>query len=115
MPISRVTAAQAHRMLRDGTAVLVDVRDPDEYRAGHAPGALHLPLPWSAWTTTSLPSLTAGRDLVLVCRSGNRSQRAAALLAEHGTQAADVIGGLQDWAAQGLPVEDAQGAAGTVL
>ncbi|MGW2045917.1 rhodanese-like domain-containing protein [Streptomyces sp. NPDC001858] len=115
MLVSRVTAAQAHRMLRDGTAVLVDVRDPDEYRAGHAPGALHLLLPWSAATASSLASRTAGRALVLVCRSGARSRRAAALLAEHGTQAADVIGGLRDWAAQGLPVEDGRGAAGTVI
>ncbi|MFC4504256.1 MULTISPECIES: rhodanese-like domain-containing protein [Streptomyces] len=112
MPDSRITPARAHRLLRHGTAVLVDVRETDEFAAGHAPGAVHLPLSGLADGSASLP---AGRDPVLICRSGNRSRRAAELLAARGVYAPDVIGGMRDWAALGLPVEDARGAAGTVL
>ncbi|KAB1139915.1 rhodanese-like domain-containing protein [Streptomyces luteolifulvus] len=108
----RITVARAHRLLRDGTAVLVDVREADEYRAGHAPGALFVPLSHLAAGAAAVPD---GKDLVLICRSGNRSRQAAALLAERGVAAVDVIGGMLDWAAGGLPVQDAHGAAGTVV
>jgi hydroxyacylglutathione hydrolase len=108
----RVSARQAHRGLQDGTAALLDVREPDEFLAGHAPGALHIPLSLLADGTAAVPG---GRALVLICRSGNRSRRAVALLAARGLTAVDVVGGMRDWAAQGLPVEDARGAAGTVV
>ncbi|MER5434498.1 rhodanese-like domain-containing protein [Streptomyces sp. NPDC002588] len=112
MSISRITATEAHLLVGDGTAVLVDVREPDEFAAGHAPGALHLPLSRLADGTAVLP---AGREAVLICRSGNRSRQAAGLLAARGVTVPDVIGGLLDWAARGLPVVDARGAAGTVV
>lgn len=112
MSASRITPAQAHRLLRDGTAVLVDVRDEGEFAAGHAPGAVHLPLSSLAGGSAGLP---AGRAPVLICRSGNRSRQAAELLAARGVSVPDVVGGMREWAALGLPVEDARGAAGTVL
>ncbi|MEU6377231.1 rhodanese-like domain-containing protein [Streptomyces sp. NPDC046909] len=110
----RASVTEARRLFRDGEAVLVDVREADEFRAGHIPGALHIPL-------ARLESVSAARHLgtaqrlVLVCRSGNRSRQAVALLAEHGVTAVDVIGGMRDWAAQGLPVADAHGAPGIVV
>ncbi|GAB7105590.1 rhodanese-like domain-containing protein [Streptomyces phaeofaciens JCM 4814] len=112
MPNSRITPALAHRLLRDGTAVLLDVREPDEFRAGHAPGAVQVAPAALADGTADLPT---GRDLVPVCRSGNRSRRAAALLAERGVASVDVVGGMRDWAALGLPVRTGSGAAGTVI
>ncbi|MFC8760374.1 MULTISPECIES: rhodanese-like domain-containing protein [Streptomyces] len=51
----------------------------------------------------------------MICRSGNRSQQAAHLLAESGVAAVDVTGGMCAWADPGLPVKDAHGAAGTVI
>ena len=96
MSHSRLTPAEAHRLLRDGTAVLVDVRESDEFEAGHAPGAAHVPLSRLADGTATLP---AGCEPVLVCRSGNRSLRAAGLLAARGVRAPDVIGGMCAWAA----------------
>ena len=83
-------------------ALLVDVREPDEWQAEHAIGAQHLPL-------GSLPrhieALPRDRDLLLICRSGNRSGRAVALLSQHGFgRAFNVTGGMQAWARAGLPV-----------
>nr|WP_234360009.1 rhodanese-like domain-containing protein [Streptomyces sp. DSM 15324] len=91
--------------------MLVDVREEDEFAAGHAPGAVHLPLSVLADGSAGLPD---GRDPVLVCRSGNRSRQAAELLATRGVSVPDMVGGMREWAAQGLPVESARGAAGTV-
>lgn len=110
----RITPAQAHRAVEDGSALLADVREEDEFRAGHAPGAMFLPLSRLA-EGVSLPGCGDGSDLVLICRSGNRSQQAARLLAERGVTTVDVTGGMRAWADLGLPVRDAHGAAGTVI
>ncbi|MEU1513460.1 rhodanese-like domain-containing protein [Streptomyces sp. NPDC005811] len=95
--------------------MLVDVREEDEFAAGHAPGAVHLPLSALAdGSADGSAGLPEGRDPVLICRSGSRSRRAAELLAARGVSAPDVAGGMREWAALGLPVEGARGAAGTV-
>ncbi|EST35157.1 rhodanese-like domain-containing protein [Streptomyces roseochromogenus] len=120
---SRITVAEAAERTghgradeaagRAGASVLLDVREPDEWSAGHAPGAVHHPLT-ELIAGVPLPPEARGRRLVVICRSGNRSQRAADLLAAHGTDAVDVIGGMRDWAEAGLPVVDARGLRGTV-
>jgi rhodanese-related sulfurtransferase len=109
----RITASEANRLLRDGGAVLIDVREADEYRAGHAPGALHLPL--SRLAHDGALGLPESRRLVLVCRSGNRSRRAAELLAAQGVNCVDMTGGMLNWVTEGLPVRDAGGADGAVI
>ncbi|MBC7270758.1 MAG: rhodanese-like domain-containing protein [Streptomyces sp.] len=110
----RVTVQEAARLVAptDG-AVLLDVRETLEWRAGHAPGAVHLPLSALA-AGAALPDDAQARPLVVICRSGNRSQRAAEVLAARGARAVDVIGGMRDWAAAGFPVVDAHGGNGTV-
>ncbi|WP_367325764.1 rhodanese-like domain-containing protein [Streptomyces sp. HUAS ZL42] len=97
-----------------GDAVLLDVREPYEWQAGHASGAVHLPLSALA-AGAALPADAQARPLVVICRSGNRSRQAAELLAARGSQAVDVIGGMRDWAGAGLPVVDARGGRGTVV
>ncbi|MEV6162470.1 rhodanese-like domain-containing protein [Streptomyces sp. NPDC052052] len=109
----RVTAAEAARMTADGPAVLLDVRESSEWDAGHAPAALHLPLPRLA-EGAPLPDSATGRPVVVICRSGNRSRHAARILADRGVRAVDVVGGMTAWAAEGLPVRDRRGAVGTV-
>lgn len=89
-------------------AVLLDVREKSEWAVGHAPGAVHLPLT-GLLAGDALPAEAQGRPLVVICRSGNRSQQAAALLAERGAPAVDVAGGMKAWAAAGHPVVDARG------
>jgi rhodanese-related sulfurtransferase len=90
--------------------VLLDVREDDEWAAGHAPGAVHLPL--SRLHPDHLPE--ADR-LLVICRSGNRSGQAAAALARAGYDASNVAGGMNAWAAQGLPVVRLDGRPGTVI
>ncbi|WP_073946926.1 rhodanese-like domain-containing protein [Streptomyces kebangsaanensis] len=111
----RVTVDQAHRRTQgaDAPAVLLDVREQDEWNAGHAPGAVHAPL--SRLTAGSaLPSAVRGRPLVVICRSGNRSQRAAELLAARRAEVVDVKGGMKAWAAAGHPVVDGHGNHGSI-
>ena len=83
-----------------GGIVLLDVREDDEWQAGHAPGAVHVPL---GQVPSRLAELPEG-ELHVVCRSGGRSQQAAAWLSRNGVDAANVAGGMQAWAAAGLPM-----------
>nr|WSW69181.1 rhodanese-like domain-containing protein [Streptomyces sp. NBC_00995] len=110
----RLDVGEAHRVFREATAVLLDVRESEEWQAGHIPGAQHLPL--SRLTAGArVPGATAEARLVLICRSGQRSQHAAHLLRERGSDAVDVMGGMKEWARRGLPVQDTAGAPGTVI
>ena len=109
-PYGRVTAAQAAALMGRG-AILVDVRDLGEWRAGHAPRARHIPLAQLAERQRELP---AGRPVVTVCRSGARSARAAALLARQGGQVSNLAGGMRAWGRAGLAVVAADGRAGRV-
>jgi rhodanese-related sulfurtransferase len=94
-------------------AVLLDVRERPEWTAGHAPGAVHVPLTKLVAGAT-LPTEAEGRPLVVICRSGHRSQQAAKLLVERGAQAVDVEGGMNAWAAAGQPVVDERGNSGRI-
>lgn len=100
----RITAEQARtRTAVDGGAVLLDVREPEEWAAGHALGAVHAPL--SALTAGApLPQGLQGRPLVVICRTGNRSRQAVELLVGRRIDAVDVTGGMGAWAEAGLPV-----------
>ncbi|MFI0779421.1 rhodanese-like domain-containing protein [Streptomyces sp. NPDC021212] len=94
-------------------AVLLDVREKPEWTAGHAPAAVHVPLTKLVAGGT-LPAEAEGRPLVVICRSGHRSQQAAKILAERGVQAVDVEGGMNAWAAAGHPVVDERGNNGQI-
>ncbi|MCX4919965.1 rhodanese-like domain-containing protein [Streptomyces sp. NBC_00687] len=110
----RIDPAQAHaRTAPGGDAVLLDIREQDEWATGHAPHALHLPMPDLA-SGAALPPAAQGRPLVLICRSGRRSAHAAALLNARGVDAVDVTGGMQAWAAAQLPVIDDRGHGGSI-
>jgi rhodanese-related sulfurtransferase len=96
-----------------GDAVLLDVREPYEWQAGHAPRAVYLSLSALA-AGAELPSEAQSPPLIVICRSGNRSRQAAQLLVARGARAVDVVGGMRDWAEAGLPVVDARGENGTI-
>ena len=95
--------------LVDGGAVFIDVREHQETTAGAAPGATILPL--QSLTVDQVPT---GVPLVFICRSGRRSDYDMGL-AGMGYTTYNVIGGMQAWAAAGLPVIAEDGTPGMVL
>ncbi|GAY09225.1 rhodanese-like domain-containing protein [Pseudonocardia sp. N23] len=82
-------------------APLLDVRETDEWDAGRAPTAAHLPM---SELTGRLGEIPDSDPLYVVCRSGGRSARVTAYLVGQGYPAVNVDGGMQVWAAQGRPV-----------
>jgi rhodanese-related sulfurtransferase len=86
---------------------LLDVREQDEWEAGHAPGARHIPLGDLSARSAEVP-----RDIAVyvICRAGMRSARAAQALTGTGWQALNVDDGMQGWAAAGRPVITDSGA-----
>lgn len=105
--IPTVTPAEVHGL---ADAVLIDVREDDEWEAGHAPDAVHLPL--SRLTADDLPP---ERTLAVICRVGGRSARAVDALRAAGFDAVNVAGGMRAWSAAGLPVVRDDGLGGTVV
>ena len=84
-------------------ALLVDVRQPDEWSAGHAPNAKLIPLGSLASRLAEVPR---DREVLLICRSGNRSGSAQRQLLQLGyEQVFNVSGGMHAWAGAGLPIE----------
>lgn len=81
-------------------ATFLDVREDDEWAAGHIAGATHVPM---QQVPERLADLPAG-EVVVVCRAGSRSARVTAFLRENGTAATNLTGGMQDWAANGRPM-----------
>jgi rhodanese-related sulfurtransferase len=106
----KATAEEARRLQQQG-AILLDVRDDAEWRAGHAPGARHIPL---GRLTARMKDLPPRRTVITVCRSGHRSARAAALLAREGRDVVNLTGGMYAWARAGLPVVAGGGRPGRV-
>lgn len=83
--------------------VLVDVREADEWSAGHGPGAIHRSL-GSLDPPSLAAAFPAGVTVMCLCRSGGRSARAVAILRSAGIDAINVIGGMNAWAAADLPI-----------
>ncbi len=88
-------------------AWLLDVREPDEWAAGHVPQARHIPLGQLGNRANEVPQ---DQDVYVICRSGGRSGRATEALNGAGWQAINVAGGMQDWAAAGRPMVAESGA-----
>jgi rhodanese-related sulfurtransferase len=88
-------------------AWLLDVREDDEWAAGHIPGARHIGLGQLSARTAEVPQ---DHPVFVICRSGARSGRAAQALTGAGWQAVNVAGGMQDWAAAGRPMTTDSGA-----
>jgi len=98
-----VTAQELAAMVRDGAALVVDVREVDEFASGHIPGAINMPL--STFQASRLPD-PQGKVLVLHCLGGKRSAMALdkCALAQASVDT-HLAGGFGAWASAGLPVE----------
>jgi rhodanese-related sulfurtransferase len=88
-------------------AWLLDVREDDEWLAGHAPGATHIPLGQLGARAAEVPKT---ETVYVICRSGGRSARAAFALVAAGWDAVNVAGGMHDWDAAGRPMTADSGA-----
>jgi rhodanese-related sulfurtransferase len=98
-----VSVSDAHAAVQEG-GMLVDVRTSRERKLDGAPqGAAHVPLERLAEQLAMLES----RSVYVICRSGNRSSRAAAQLRRSGIDAHNVKGGILAWKREGLPLESA--------
>jgi rhodanese-related sulfurtransferase len=95
-------------------AVLLDVREDDEWALGHAEGALHVALGDVPVRYLELGDLSAERPVYVLCRSGSRSARAVEWLAEHDVPAVNVGGGTIAWARAGRPMTSTTGRPPTV-
>lgn len=100
-----VPQVQAAAVPADGW--LLDVREPDEWVAGHAPQARHIPLGELGARSTEVP---ADQTVYVICRSGNRSAHAAHALNGAGWHAVNVAGGMHEWQAAGRPMVSEEGA-----
>jgi hydroxyacylglutathione hydrolase len=106
-PVPELSVDEAAAQRDD--ALVLDVREPAEYAAGHVPGAVNVP---QADLATRLAELPCDRPLLVVCQGGYRSLRAAQFLRQAGfDQVASVQGGTDAWRTAGHPVETEAGAA----
>jgi len=110
MDIVEIDPMGAMTLVEKSGAILLDVREDDEWTAGHAPGAVHIrrgDLDAGIFETTM--------PIVAVCRSGGRSGSAATELAAAGLTVYNLAGGMGAWQQSGQPVIRDDGSAGTVI
>lgn len=103
--IQEVTLADAEQAIREAD-VLLDVREADEYAAGHLPGAMHASRGMLEFKLSNSPELSS-RDLkiVLYCKTSGRAALAACALHDMGyVQVKSISGGFDAWSAAGKPV-----------
>lgn len=95
--VPTVTVDQLQQPLPEGVVVL-DVREPYEWEAGHIEGAHHIPL---QELPVRLDELPGEGQLLVVCKVGGRSAQAVAYLTHYGREAVNLDGGMLDWAGAG--------------
>ncbi len=103
--IGVVNAMDLPRVMRNENAVVIDVSDPKDFERGRVPKARNIPLSRIS-TDINVLSKFKSRPIVVVCRLGNRSQKAAGILRKN--EFADVRtlrGGFAAWAKENLPIE----------
>ncbi|MBU6441429.1 MAG: sulfurtransferase [Betaproteobacteria bacterium] len=103
--ITEIPLDEAAQAVREADVVL-DVREADEFAAGHLPGAVLAPRGLLEFKLSSTPELNA-RDLnvVVYCKTSGRAALAAAVMHDMGyTHVRSIVGGFDAWAAAGLPV-----------
>ncbi len=85
-------------------ARLLDVREPAEWAAGHAEGALHVPMGQVIQRIDEIVDHAGDQPLYVVCKVGGRSAQVAAFLGQQGIRAINVAGGMAAWQACGRPL-----------
>lgn len=111
MTVPEVSADEGADLVEEG-ALLLDVRNDDEWAAGHAPDAVYVTM---QQISERLDELPRDRTIVAICRSGARSAHVTQFLVEQGFDAVNLYGGMQAWAASGREVVRDDGKPGTVI
>ena len=102
-PFTRITVDQAEEMMTGGDVQVIDVREPDEYRRGHVPGAKLIPV---STVLSRREELNHDKDLIFVCAVGQRSALACEMAAAVGlTRLYNLEGGTDAWAKAGHDLE----------
>ena len=109
--IQEVKLEDAEQAIREAD-VLLDVREADEWEAGHAPAATWIPLGEIQARVGEIPS---GAPIVAICRSGARSRAVAEALLGAGYDVVNVGGGMREWAAEDYEVVASDGLPGQVI
>jgi phage shock protein E len=106
-PVPSIEAAAAQAKLNEKPKPLVlDVREPSEYAAGHIAGSTLIPLNQLASRMNELPR---DREIICVCASGSRSGSAARRLMSNGYTVLNMSGGMSRWQRAGLPIKKGMG------
>jgi len=95
-----------------GDVLVLDVREHEEWRAGHVSGSVHIPLMELGARYTELPEAP---QILVVCRVGSRSAYATGFLLQQGVEAVNLAGGLAAWESAGRPLVAEGDAPGAVL
>ena len=99
--VAQINPDDAHQRQTAG-AVIVDVREPNEWKSGHIPGAVHIPI---GQLGMHVGRFDKSQEMIVVCRSGNRSAAAVGALAQAGyEQVSNLQGGMIAWNFRRLPV-----------
>jgi len=100
---AEISVQQAYQLYQKGGAYFLDVREPSEWDEYHAPNSTLIPLGELATRVNEVPK---DKEIVVVCRSGNRSQQGRDILKQAGfTNVTSMAGGLSTWRSSGYPVQ----------
>lgn len=108
-PFSRITVAEAKEKLDKGEAVMVDVREPDEYAQVHATGVKLVPVNTVIAKIDQIKEFAGDKEVLFICKSGSRSALAAEFAVAGGLEGVElynVEGGTTAWASAGYPTGD---------
>ena len=100
-PIKTISPIDAYKTLSE--AILIDVREKDEFARGHARGAQNIPL--SSLSPEVTEALPKNKKLYIICQSGGRSARATTMIEKTHASVFSVDGGTGEWQRFGLPME----------
>ncbi len=102
MPVPEIDIDEFARRREQGAPV-IDVRELDEYQEAHVPGATLIPL---ATVPERLGDVPGEHDVLVICKSGARSMKAAEFMAANGINATNVAGGTMAWIDSGRPIAE---------
>jgi rhodanese-related sulfurtransferase len=108
-PFTRISVAEAKEKLEKGEAVMVDVREPNEYAEVHAEGVRLIPVNTVMGEVKQIRDLAGSKEVLFICKSGQRSALAAEFATASGLDDLplyNVEGGTTAWVAAGYPTGD---------